>query len=349
MSELRQNLANMEWVIMAPERLKGKPFQVEQNPLRDTVPNYSDKCPFCPRNEDRYENVEIDHIEHPDPENSSQSPWLVRCIENKYKIFEEFESCPVEPTEFEREGIYSRFMGCGSHELIIESPEHNATLATMTQAEVEAVSELYVRRFSMIGQNPNNLLCMIFKNHGPRSGASQVHPHSQILGMRVVPIYLRFLLEEAQRFFDSNGVCVFCKMLKFELEQDKRVIYQNERFVAYVPYAASVPFETHIFPKDHNLGFRDMQAPDISDFSDCLRQTMGMIYRTLSNPDYNLIFRNPPYHMSRVPFFHWHLQIFPHTKTQGGFEAGSRGAPGWRSSKRSAANLRSPWTGPCRR
>ncbi len=324
MSELRQNLATREWVIVAPERLKGKPLQKNPNSLMDALPDYDKGCPFCPKNEDRFENVQIESIPHPNRNNKAGSPWLVRCIENKYKIFQDYESCPLGPTEFEQDGIYLKFIGCGNHELILESPEHNKTLATMSQAEVEGVVQLYLRRFNALKENPNNLLTIIFKNHGVRSGSSQVHAHTQILAMRVVPNFLRFLIDEATRFFDSQGICVFCKMLEYELKEESRIVCQNDRFVAWVPYAASVPYEVHIVPKVHDSLFGDMSDEEAVLFSDCLRETMRRLYTTLSNPDYNMILRNPPYPLSGVPFYHWHMQIVPHTSIPGGFELGSR-------------------------
>jgi UDPglucose--hexose-1-phosphate uridylyltransferase len=324
MSELRQNLATREWVIIAPERMKGKPLVSDPNMLMEEMPGYEEKCPFCPANEDRFDNVEIDHIPHPDPSNVSGSPWLVRSIENKYKIFDEYASCPIGPSEFEREGIYNKFMGCGSHELVIESPVHNRTLANMDAHEVEAVVRAYISRFKALKQNPNNLLTVIFKNHGPRSGASQVHPHSQILGMRVVPNYLRFLINEATRYFDEQGVCVFCKIIDHELSDGRRVVYENDHFAAFVPYAATVPYEIQIIPKKHDSIVEDTSDDEIVQFAECLSACMSRLYKALSNPDFNLVMRNPPYPLSGVPFYHWHMQVIPHTKTPGGFERGAR-------------------------
>ena len=324
MSELRQNLATREWVIIAPERLKGKPLQAQKNSLMDEIPDYDENCPFCPANEDRFENIQIEYIPHPDPDNKAGSPWLARCIENKYKIFQEYSSRPARPTEFEQQGIYCKFTGCGSHELVISSPDHNKTFATMSQHEVEAVVDLYLRRFNKYKENPNNLLTIIFMNHGPRSGASQIHPHSQIVSMRVVPNYLRFLLDEATRYFDTKGICVFCKIIDFELQRDERVVYQNERFMSCVPFAAAVPYEVNIFPKVHDSLLGDMSDEEAVEFSDCLRKTMRKLYLALSNPDFNMVFRNPSYHLSGVPFYHWHVQIVPHVRLAGGFELGSR-------------------------
>ena len=324
MSELRQNLATQEWVIIAPERLKGKPLQSETNALMDCFPEYDPKCPFCPKNEDKFENVEIDFIPHPNPGNDAHGSWLARIIENKFKIFEDFEFCPVKPTEFDQDGIYAKFMGCGSHELALESPVHNRTFATMSSDEVESVVQMYLRRFNDLKQYPNNLLTIIFKNHGRLSGASQIHAHTQILGSRVVPNHIRFLLHEATRFFDSHGICVFCKIIDFELNDGSRLVYENESFVSYVPYAEAVPFEVHILPKAHDALFGDMDDQEAVHFADCLRITMRKLYVALANPDFNLILRNPPYPLSGVPFYHWHLQVIPLTRLPGGFERGSR-------------------------
>jgi len=324
MSELRQNLATKEWVIIAPERRKGKPLQKEPNPLLDTVSAYDEHCPFCPRNHERFPDESIMEIPHPDPDNSAQSPWLARCVENKFKIFDEHEFCPTRPTEFDTDGIYNRFIGCGNHELIVESCDHNKTYATMTREEVEAGVRLRIDRFRELGKNPNNLLTVLFKNHGSRSGASQVHPHSQIVSMRVVPNHLRFLIDEATRYFDSVGVCVFCKMLDYEMSQGDRMVYANSRFAAYVPYAASVPYEVQIFPIKHDAMVADTTEEEINEYADCLHNVMKKLYNALSNPDFNLVLRNPPYHMSNVPFYHWHVRIVPFTSTPGGFELGSR-------------------------
>ncbi len=317
MSELRQNLANKEWVIIAPERLKGKSLSSRLEPPPE-LPEYSDGCPFCPGNEERFPNIEIERIQ------DGTGVWKVLCVENKYKIFAPHSICPLQPTEFEDDGIYHRFQGCGNHELVIESAKHNNCFARMALSEIEDVVRMYIGRFQKLGNNPNNLLTMIFKNHGNLSGASQKHPHTQIVSMRVVPNYVRFLLDEARRYFDNNGICVFCKMIDFEIESGRRIVCENERFVALTPYASMSAYELQILPKKHDALFSDMDEPEISDFAACLRVCMKKLCGALSNPDFNMVLRNPPYRLSGVPFYHWHLQIIPRIGTSGGFEQGSR-------------------------
>ena len=38
----------------------------------------------------------------------------------------------------------------------------------------------------------------------------------------------------------------------------------------------------------------------------------------------NYLIHSAPYHLSEVPFFHWHFKIVPRIKTPGGFEIGTR-------------------------
>lgn len=319
MSELRQNLATREWVIIAPERLKGRELMTTTNELVGAWPEHSENCPFCPGNEERFPNVELDRIS-----SDTERPWDALCLENKYQIFSDHVVCPIEPTEFEKDGIYYKFVGCGNHELVIENPRHNNTFGVMRPEEVESVVRMYIRRFNKLEENPNNLLTIIFKNHGPRSGASQQHPHSQIIASRVVPNHVRHIVDEARRHFDTEGVCVYCKIVNHELNVNERVVFENDHFLSFCPFASPVPYQINIFPKTHSSHFGQLSETEIKDFSECLRATMRKLYLALSNPDFNIIFRNPPYHDLNVPYCHWHVQIYPHIVTPGGFELGSR-------------------------
>ena len=321
MSQLRQNIATREWVVIAPERLMGEDLQAALNPLLDTHPDYHKTCPFCPGNRDERFKPGIDRINYPDCGTQDPNQWRAICIENLYKIVAPQPGEEQKSYEFEHHGIYHKTPGTGNHELIIESDKHNLTFATMPIEQVVAIAKLYHSRFNSLSKT--NRITIIFKNHGTRSGASQRHPHSQIVGLKVVPGFIRFLLEQARRYFDAHGVCVFCKILEYELKAKERVVYTNDKFISFVPYAASVPYEVHILPKQHNSLFGNINHSELQAFSDCLRNTMRKLYVRLSNPDFNFVFRNPPYSLSDVPFYHWHMQIIPYLRTPGGFELGS--------------------------
>lgn len=319
MSELRQNLATKEWVIISSERAE-KPNAVLNKitsiPVSDK--EYVADCPFCPHNEDRFpveENYRVD---------DGNGNWLIRVIENKYKILDRFTSCPLVPDAFEKEGIYQKLKGCGSHELVIDTSKHNRTLTDMTRDEIKNIIAVYVERYTAFQKNPNNLIAIIFKNYGVLAGQTQPHSHTQIVGSRVVPLYTRALLHEAERHFDTYGSCVFCDMLHYELKEKIRLVCQNDEYVAFVPYAAGAEHETWIMPAWHKAGLQGMEGRKIDSLADILHAVLNKFCTSLNNPDFNFVIRTAPYPLSDVPFYHWHIQLMPRTKILGGFERGTR-------------------------
>lgn len=319
MSELRQNLATREWVVIAPERGE-KPSSMKSRVIREAVSaeEYDPNCPFCPGNEERFSEVENFRIEDPD------GKWQVKAIDNKYKILDAFEGCPIVSEPYETEGIYKKLKGCGSHELIIETNKHNKTIVDMDEYEIKKVIIAFIDRYQAFRKNPNNLITLIFKNYGAMAGQSQIHSHSQIVGSRVVPLYIRSLLREAERYFDDNGTCVFCDMLEYELKEKERLVYQNEDYAVFVPYAAGSEHETWIMPRFHSSCMDALTGNRIDSLANALQIIFRKFNLAIDNPDFNFVIRNAPYPMSNVPFYHHHIQLLPRIKILGGFERGTR-------------------------
>jgi UDPglucose--hexose-1-phosphate uridylyltransferase len=319
MSELRQNLATKEWVIISEERAK-KPNAVLNKVIATPVSDkeYDAECPFCPGNEDRFPVEESYRIE------DAGGGWRVRAIDNKFKILSRFTTCPLVPDAFEKEGIYQKLEGCGSHEIVIDTDKHNKTITDLSPDEIKDVISVYMNRYSALKKNPNNLIAILFKNYGVLAGQTQPHSHTQIVGSRVVPLYTRSLLHEAERHFDTYGSCVFCDMLKYETEEKTRLVYQNDDFAAFVPYAAGAEHEVWIVPKRHKAGLDDIEGARVDTLADSLHSILNKFCLSIDNPDFNFVVRTVPYPLSEVPYYHWHIQITPRTKILGGFERGTR-------------------------
>jgi len=254
----------------------------------------------------------------------SDGRWSVRVIENKYKILDSFDSCPKVAEPFEEEGIYKKLKGCGSHELIIDTLQHNKTIMELSIQEIKKILQVARQRFVELRENPNNLITIIFKNYGAMSGQTQPHSHTQIVGSRVVPYFIRTLLYEAEKHFDSSGTCVFCDMLRFEMNERKRVIYQNDSYCAFVPFAAGTEHQTWILPKFHQASFDSVSEPQLYSLAEILKNLFCGFKIALENPDFNFVIRTSPYPLTQVPYYHWHIQLLPRTKIIGGFEYGTR-------------------------
>lgn len=244
--------------------------------------------------------------------------WQARVVPNKFPAL-----TPEGDTRRFAQGFYVAMQGYGRHEVIIESPFHNQQIAQMSSEDVGTVIETYHRRFIDLMKEHRNMMVLIFRNHGLRAGTSLIHPHSQIIVTGMVPNHIRWREAESQRYFDEWGRCVYCDILAFEMQDPHRVVLENESFLAFVPYAAEVPFEIWIVPKKHQASFGNISDASKSLLSLALRDILARLRKKLNNPDYNYIINTSPQYKANEPQLHWYLQIRPRLTTQAGFEIGS--------------------------
>ena len=213
--------------------------------------------------------------------------------------------------------------GMGKHEVIMETPQHNKSIATLNLKQVEEICLVYLRRYQSLEKDRRFKLIIIFRNHGITAGTSLRHPHSQLIALPLVPASIRYLLEEAMRYYDDHGSCVFCDMMKEELAAKKRIILQNVSFVAFHPFASRTPFETWIVPKKHNACFGNISQDEVKSMAMVLRHVLKKLHDKLGDPDFNLIIRTAPIKDAFEDYYHWYIQILPRLSTPAGFELGS--------------------------
>jgi UDPglucose--hexose-1-phosphate uridylyltransferase len=310
MPELRQNIATKEWVILATERAK-RPEEFVQ-PVRPTTedrPEWEEGCPFCPGNEEL--DLEVMRI----PE---RGPWQLRVVRNKY---------PALQLEGERmrtfEGVHRQITGVGYHEVLIESPLHNTCPALESAIEVSLMLEAFKIRGREIARDLRIEQIIYFKNHGDRAGTSLVHPHTQLIGLPIVPYNIRARTEEARRYFDDTGRCALCHMLSDELKDDQRIVAKSQYFVAFIPYAALSPFHIWVLPRRHESNFLNATAHELADLGNLMRRVLRKIYVGLRDPDYNYVIRSAPLHDLGIDYLHWYVTIIPRVTRSAGFELGS--------------------------
>lgn len=309
---IRLNKATREWVIYAPTRRK-RPQDFQKNSLeKEILPARVASCPFCRMNEEQLEPIILEMPK------SDGTGWQTRVVPNKFPAL-----TPNEHPHRHAEGIYLTMPGYGQHEVAIESPEHNLDIATMSLDAVEIIIETYHKRYIDLMATHENMMAIIFRNHGVKAGASLKHPHSQIIVTGMVPQHIRWQEQEAQRYYDEWARCLYCDILKFELQDRQRVVAENHSFVAFVPFAAEVPFEMWIIPKDHQADFGSISDLEKTDFALMLKDVLGRLYTQLNDPDYNYVINTAARYKAEEPQVHWYCQIQPRLTTPAGFEIGS--------------------------
>jgi UDPglucose--hexose-1-phosphate uridylyltransferase len=197
------------------------------------------------------------------------------------------------------------------------------SIATMDQKQVEEIFQAYRERYITLSEDPRFEMVIIFKNHGANAGTSLRHSHSQIIATPVTPMHIRHRIEEAMRYFDDNGRCVYCEMIEKEKKLEERIVLETENFIVFEPFASRSPFETWVLPKRHNSTFDNITPERCKELAYAMRLIMIKLYKSLNNPDYNYMFFSSPCHERGLEYYHWHIQIVPRVASVAGFEMGS--------------------------
>ncbi len=310
MSELRQNLATKEWVIIASERAKRPHEFVEPGRMAcGEGPTWEATCPFCPGNEE----VELEVTRVPEI-----GPWQVRIVGNRYPALSDTAAL-----EREYNGLVRRISGTGYHEVIVESPLHNTCMALQTPAAVARTFRTFIDRAWAIQRDPRIEYILFFKNHGRQAGASLRHPHAQMMALPMVPNEVRVRADQARMHFDEVGTCAYCEMLQHERADGRRIILESEHFVAFTPYASVSPFHIWIVPTNHVASFFHADTAEIDDLGEIMHAVMRRLYVGLNNPDYNYVIRSAPVRDLGSPYLHWYITVIPRISLAAGFELGS--------------------------
>lgn len=317
-SEMRWNILTRNWVIIAPERGKRPGSFINEH--KDMSPaSRGEICPFCAGNE---------HLTPPAIQTvylKGNNQWAVRVIPNKYPVLR------VEGEVIRQgEGPFDAVSGVGAHEVIIESPTCEKQFSNFSTAEMYEVLKVYRSRINDLRGDERFRQIVIFKNHGKAAGATMYHSHSQLIALPERSHLLQNTLSIAKKHYASKERCIFCDIIEFEREVRKRIIYEDEYFIAITPYASSQPFEIKIYPRKHLHDFGYASDADLSGLALVLHNVFKKLNLALDNPAYNLTldtapparneYGRPGYWDSLEKDFHWSFNIIPRITHIAGFE-----------------------------
>jgi UDPglucose--hexose-1-phosphate uridylyltransferase len=277
---------------------------------KDTV------CPFCEGNEVHTPPEILAYRSNGSEANSKG--WMLRVVPNKYPALQ------IEgDLNREGEGMYDKMNGIGAHEVIVESPHHNMTMAKMTEKNIENIFWAFRDRVIDLKRDRRFRYILIFKNHGEAAGASLEHTHSQLIALPIVPKLPAEEVVGAKTYFNYKERCVYCDIIRQEKDEAVRIIEENADFIAVCPFAPRFPFETWILPKQHTAFFEDAQKREYEQLAKLMKTLMMKIDRVLDMPAYNMIIHSSPFHESTNDFYHWHIELIPTLTKVAGFEWGT--------------------------
>jgi len=316
MSDLRQDPVSGDWIIMAPERAKRLNEKKVKNKRKHDLIS---KCPFEHLKKTGnwppilvYSKNKILKSE----EIKNDKNWDVVLIPNKYPaLSHKNNTCAA---DF-KNGPFNLKTGVGTHDLIVFR-DHFKGLADLNFQNFFGAFLLLQKRYLDLAKDKCHIYTSTFCNYGKSAGASLTHPHFQILTLPIIPPDVNDSLLGSLNYFKKHKKCIHCEMLKFDLKENKRIIFKDKNAIAITPFISRSPFEIRIYPLKHISNFEHTNLSDLKSVVLALQVSLQKIKNKLSDPDFNFFIHTAPLKDHKYSYYHWHIEILPKITTLGGFE-----------------------------
>jgi UDPglucose--hexose-1-phosphate uridylyltransferase len=221
-------------------------------------------CPFC-----------VGGLEAPEP-------YDVRWFPNRWPAL-----APGEPLDLDRAAAAGATTqpAVGACEVVLFSPEHDQSLATLGVEHVGKVVDLWAERTAALLARPEVEYVLVFENRGREVGATIDHPHGQIYAYPFVPPVPAREAEVAR----AHG-CQVCAEVAVETAAEERVVATVGDWVAWVPRASGYAYGLRIAPRVHVGSLPALDARHRSDLAAVLVDALGRYDRLWPAPHPGYLF-----------------------------------------------------------
>lgn len=278
MAELRWHPLIKDWVIIASHR---------QN--RPQMPK--DWCPFCP--------------------GSGKVPEYY----DVYKYDNDFPALSQQPPvpDAISAGLYRTAQAYGKCEVILYSPEHKSSFHEFTVKHIVKIIDLWTERFKELKKDEKIKYIFIFENRGELVGVTMPHPHGQIYGYPFIPKKLELELASCREYFNEDGTCLFCDMLKDEMRSGNRIIFENEDFLVFLPFFTEYPYGIYIASKSHKQNLTQFNEREKVNLAKALKESVGTLDSLFGFEfPYMMCMHQDPVNSGDVSeYYHFHIEFFP--------------------------------------
>jgi UDPglucose--hexose-1-phosphate uridylyltransferase len=282
--ELRWNALLGEYVIISTGRQE-----------RTFLPP-AEYCPLCPTR-----SAESFATEVPSPD------YEIVAFENRFPSFRS-DAPPVA----DESALNRRARAAGACEVVLYSPEHDANLASLPEAHVRRLVDVWADRYGELSADRDVRYVFIFENRGKEIGVTLTHPHGQIYTFPYIPP--RVALEHAAvaEHDRITGRCVLCEAVEDETKRRVRVVLEDDGFLAYVPFAARVPYEVHVVAREHRGSLLELDGRERAGLARTLRRLQAT-YDGLWGFEmpYTMSMHQRPTDGAERPGDHLHIEFAP--------------------------------------
>lgn len=284
MSELRWHPILEEWVIVATHRQD-----------RTFLPP-DDYCPLCPTRPGGF------------PTEVPAEDYELIAFENKFPSLR----LPAPEPSVEDTNLYKVRPAEGVCEVILYTPRHEGALTDASVEELRKLIEVWTDRYEELGSLPEIEYVFIFENKGKEIGVTITHPHGQIYAYPFIPPKIQIELAASKKHMQAHQSCLFCDIVREELSDGRRILSENESFVAAVPFFARYPYEAHIWSRAHKQSLPELSEKERDDLAEMLKRILSS-YDALWNRSlpYMMVLHQKPTDGGDYDHYHFHIEFYP--------------------------------------
>ncbi|WP_224999400.1 UDP-glucose--hexose-1-phosphate uridylyltransferase [Cesiribacter sp. SM1] len=294
-SHRRYNPLTGEWLQVSPHRAK-RPWQGQQEKTAQAKrPAYDPSCYLCPGNTRANGEVNPNYT-------------------GTYAFRNDFAAITDDvPGGVMQEGeLFLAKSERGICKVICFSPRHDLTIPEMEVEAIKEVVELWKREYLELGSKDFINHVQIFENKGEVMGASNPHPHGQIWAQESVPDEPAKKQQHLSNYYQKHGRTLLQDYIEIELQKGERILFENEHFVALVPFWAVWPFEAMIVAKRPVPSVDKLTEEEMLGLADAYKQ-LTIRYDNLfeiSFP-YSAGLHQAPTDGAEHPEWHLHMVFYP--------------------------------------
>ncbi len=278
MAELRYHPFIKDWIMIASHRQ-----------ARPQMPK--DWCPFCAGSGRVPDDYDVYKYDNDFPALSPEPPAPDDVATDFFETMPSYGKC----------------------EVILYSPDHNATLPQLSLPHVHKLVMLWQERLDVLREDPKVKYVYIFENRGKEVGVTMPHPHGQIYGYPFLPKKLGLETQAAKEHLADHGCCLFCHWRDEELADGRRVIFENDHFSVILPFFSEYPYGVYIISKAHKQYITDFSDAESLALAEIVRDTVGMLDSLFDKPfPYMMCMHNAPVNGEDASaYYHFHIEFFP--------------------------------------
>ena len=172
--------------------------------------------------------------------------------------------------------------------------------------------DLWCERHNIISADEKIKYVFIFENRGEVVGVTMPHPHGQIYGYPFIPKKLELECASMKKHKKETGKCLICDMMETEISEKKRIIFENEDFVVFIPFFSAYPYGLYIVSKAHKQYITEFTEREKDNLAAAIKNAAGTLDSLFDYTfPYMMCMHQAPVNSGDVSDFHFHIEFYP--------------------------------------